>query len=164
MARKAQQGPTAPSHITHKEKNPATTCVSDLGSTSFLQLSLDMIETLLDPWLWDTRWPRETLPGARSHRNNEIIRVCYWCNHFFFLSFRAMFIACGRSQTGGWIRATAASLHHSHSTPDLSRILDLHHSSRQHQIFNPLRPDIEPTSLWIHFHQVTMRTPWYNFL
>ena len=34
---------------------------------------------------------------------------------FFFLLFRASLTAFGGSQAGGQIRATAASLHHSHS-------------------------------------------------
>ena len=40
------------------------------------------------------------------------------------------------SQARGRIGATATGLHH--STPDLSCVCDLHHSSRQHQILNPL--------------------------
>ena len=37
------------------------------------------------------------------------------------------------------------------ATSDLSRVCDLHHSSGQHRILNPLsrRPGIEPTSSWI---------------
>ena len=31
---------------------------------------------------------------------------------------------------------------------DLSRIFHLHHSSQQYQILNPLRPGIEPKTLW----------------
>ena len=38
---------------------------------------------------------------------------------------------------------------------DLSHICDLHHSLRQCQIVNPLRPGIEPASLWILFGFVT---------
>ena len=34
---------------------------------------------------------------------------------FCFLLFRAILVACGASQARGWIRATAAGLHHSHS-------------------------------------------------
>ena len=53
---------------------------------------------------------------------------------FFFFLFRA---AKG-SQARGLIGATAAGLHHSQATQDLSHICDLHHSSRQRQILNPM--------------------------
>ena len=36
------------------------------------------------------------------------------------------------------IRAAAASLHHSYSHTDPSHVCDLHHSSQQHWVFNPL--------------------------
>ena len=56
---------------------------------------------------------------------------------YFIFIFRATCEAYGSSQAGGQIRAVAASLHH-HNMQDLSSICDLHHSSRQHQILNPL--------------------------
>ena len=46
------------------------------------------------------------------------------------------------------------------ATPDLSHIFDLHHSSQQHQILNPLRPGIKPTSLWILVWFVTAEPQW----
>ena len=51
---------------------------------------------------------------------------------FFFLLFRAAPVAYGGSQASGPIRATATA------TPDLSHVYDLHHSSQQHQMLNPL--------------------------
>ena len=57
----------------------------------------------------------------------------------YFLLFRAKPpMAYGGSQARGRIRATAASLRHSHSKKDPSHVCDLHHSSRQCQIFKPL--------------------------
>ena len=47
-------------------------------------------------------------------------------------------MAYGSSQATGPIRAVAAHLHHSHSNVDLSCISELHHSSQQCQILNPL--------------------------
>ena len=57
---------------------------------------------------------------------------------FLFLLFRATPMAYGGSQTRGRIRAAAAGLHHSHSNANPSCVCNLHHSSRQHQILNPL--------------------------
>ena len=60
--------------------------------------------------------------------------------HSLFFSFLMATLAIyGSSQARGPIRAAAASLSHSHGC-------DLHCSLRQHQILNPLRPGIEPTS------------------
>ena len=57
---------------------------------------------------------------------------------FVCLFFKAAPTVYRISQTRGWIRATAAGLHHSIATPDPNRICDLYHSSRQGQILNPL--------------------------
>ena len=72
----------------------------------------------------------------------------------FFLLFRATPVACGGSQARGLIEALAASLRQSHSntgsqsllqptpqltaTQDPSHVCNLHHSSQQHGILNPL--------------------------
>ena len=102
------------------------------------------------PVLADTRTPgrlRVIIPSAKASPL-----------FFFFLLFRAAPMAYGGSQAKGRIRTTAAGLLYSHShshshagsqprlrpTPqltailDLSCIRDLHHSSQQHQILNPL--------------------------
>ena len=55
-----------------------------------------------------------------------------------FVFFRASLKAYGGSQASSRIRATAASLHHSHSSADPSSICDPYHSSRQCPILNPL--------------------------
>ena len=57
----------------------------------------------------------------------------------FVLLFRATPVAYGGSQARGRIRATAASLHHSHSNAGSeSHICDPHHSSWQCHILKPL--------------------------
>ena len=56
----------------------------------------------------------------------------------FFFFFRAALTAHGGCQAGGQIRAVATGLRHSHSMWDPSHICDLHHSSQQHWILNPL--------------------------
>ena len=71
---------------------------------------------------------------------------------FIFLLFRATRVAYGSFQTRGQIRAAAASLCQSHqpmpeppayakatAMQDPSCICNLHYSSWQHWIFNPLR-------------------------
>ena len=47
-------------------------------------------------------------------------------------------VAYGGSQAGGLFGAVATGQHHSTAIPDLSCICQLHHSSRQHRILNPL--------------------------
>ena len=48
-------------------------------------------------------------------------------------------MAHGGSQARGLIRAVASSLARNRATPDRSHVCDLHHSSQQRQILNPLR-------------------------
>ena len=50
------------------------------------------------------------------------------------------------------------------AVPDLSRVCDLHHSSQQRQILNPLREAKDQTCnlmvpSWIHFCRAMMGTP-----
>ena len=63
----------------------------------------------------------------------------HWIFVLLCLFFRAAPLAYRSSWARGRIRAAIASLHHSHSkTQDPSRICDLHHSSWQGRILNPL--------------------------
>ena len=63
----------------------------------------------------------------------------YFKKTFFFCLFRAAPMAHGSSHAAGWIGAAAAGLYHSHTkTRSEPCICDLHHSSRQHHILNPL--------------------------
>ena len=65
----------------------------------------------------------------------EIFLVSFSFSFFFSSAAPA---AYGSSQSRGLIGVVATGLHHSHSNWDLSRICDLHHSSRQCWILNPL--------------------------
>ena len=68
---------------------------------------------------------------------------------FFFWLFRVSPMTHGNSQARGPIRTTAAPHTTATATPDPSHICNLHRSSWQHQILNPLRAGIELASSWI---------------
>ena len=94
------------------------------------------------------------------------IFLCPWPTHhsitvlFFSFLFRAAPGAYGSSQARGWIGAAAAGLGHSHSNAGSSHVCDLHHSSRQLQILNPLSKGIEPISSWILVGFVSAEPQW----
>ena len=81
------------------------------------------------------------------------------------ISFRAAPVASGGSQARGQIGAVVAGLCHSLSNArsEPSLICNLHHSSRQCWILNPLRPGMEPATSWFPVRFVncwaTMGTP-----
>ena len=56
---------------------------------------------------------------------------------FVFLSFRAAPVAYGGSQARGLTRAKPLVYARATTTPDLSRVCDVHHSSQQGRILNP---------------------------
>ena len=64
-------------------------------------------------------------------------QLLFFCLFVCLLLFRAAPATCGSSQARGQIRAVAASLHHSHSNTAMV-VCDLHHSSRQCWIPDPL--------------------------
>ena len=84
---------------------------------------------------------------------------------FFFLFFFLLFLgphllAHGNSQARGWIGAVATA------TRDPSGICDLHHSSRQGQILNPLsearnRTCILMDTSLVHYLWAMTGTPWF---
>ena len=80
---------------------------------------------------------------------------------FFFVClfvFWAAPVAYGGSQARGRIRAVAASLHHSHSnayTPLPHS--DLHHSSQQLRILNPLNKGRDQTCVLMDASQIRFR-------
>ena len=76
--------------------------------------------------------------GHRVHGNSVFSFFFSFLFFFFSFLFRAALSAYGGSQASGLIGATAASLHHSHSNATSSHVFDLHHSSQQHWILNPL--------------------------
>ena len=75
---------------------------------------------------------------------------------FFFFFFGVLPAACGSSQARGLTRATAASPYHCHSHARSKPLCDLHRSSQQCQILNPLKEARDRTHVlmdtsWIHF-------------
>jgi len=73
-------------------------------------------------------------------------------------------VACGGSQARGLIGAVAAGLRHSHSNARSKPHLDLHHSSQQRWILNPLIEARDRTldlmvPSRIHFQCATTGTP-----
>ena len=69
---------------------------------------------------------------------------------FFF----CFFTAYGSSQERGQMGATAASLHHSHGNTRSEPHLDLHHSSQQHRIPDPLSKARDQTSILMDTSQI----------
>ena len=64
---------------------------------------------------------------------------------FIFVFSRAAPTAYGGSEARGLIGAVATSLCQSHSNGGLSRVCDLHHSSQQCRLLNPLNEDRDRT-------------------
>ena len=64
--------------------------------------------------------------------------IFFFLSFWFFFLFRAAPAAYGGSQARGQIRTVVAGLHRSHSNARPRRVCDLHHSSGQHRILNPL--------------------------
>ena len=120
------------------------------------------VVTLRGGWWW-TGTPEEALGAGNSlffDPGAGYIDVSYL---FIFIStfllFRATPLASGSSQAKGWIRATAASLHHSHagSEPSLQPTPQLMATP------DPppwVRPGIEPASSWILVGFVAAAPQW----
>ena len=72
----------------------------------------------------------------------------FWGFYFVFTFFRASSVAYGSFQGRGWIRATAAGLHHRHRIWAMSvTYTTAHRNARSPTHWTRL--GIEPTSLWI---------------
>jgi len=87
----------------------------------------------------------------------------------FLLLFRPVPEACGICQARGWIRAAAEAYARATATPGPSCVCDLHHSSQQYQILNPLSQARDWTHVlldtsWVCYCWTTTETPDYNFL
>ena len=81
--------------------------------------------------------------------------------NFFF---RAVPVAYGDYQASIYLEIELSAYTTATATPDLSRVSDLHHSSWQHRILNPLREAMDQTHYlmvpsWICFHCATMGIP-----
>ena len=109
----------------------------------------------------------QPLPGLHPKKRRSVWKICasLWYNKDFlvwefFCLFRAAPAAYRSSQARGRIRATAAGLHHSTATRDLSCIWDLHHSSEHRRILNPWSKAREQTCVlmdtsWVHYWWTT---------
>ena len=88
---------------------------------------------------------------------------------FFFCLFRAALVAHGDSQARGLIGAVLPTYARATAMPDQSHVCDLHHSSQQHWILNPLSKARDQTqdlmdTRWVHYHRATTGTPfWWVF-
>ena len=114
---------------------------------------------------------------------NLIVPLIYWQGHglktqnayvkfltlfiylfTYFCLFKATPMTCGGSQARCQIGAVSAGLYHSHSRTGSSHVCNLHCSSRQYQILNPLSEAKDWTYILmdagqIHFCWVTLGTP-----
>ena len=71
--------------------------------------------------------------------------------HFFF---RVTPTAYGNSQATGQIKAVATSLYHSHSNARPTYVFDLHHSSKQCRILDPLSKARDRTCVLMDTSQI----------
>ena len=93
-----------------------------------------------------------TCPRSGQNNNNEgagssFRLLLLFLFSFFFLLFRVTPETHGSSQPRDSIRAAAAGLHHSHSNVDLSCVCNIHRSSEQHQMPDPLIKARDPTRI-----------------
>ena len=84
-------------------------------------------------------------------------------NLYIFIFFRASPVACGSSQARGQIGAAAAGLCHSHSSTTLSHICDLHCSSQQRWVLNPLTWVRDRTPVLMDTSQIVTTEPQWEF-
>ena len=102
--------------------------------------------------------------GQAQRRTSFLYSIFYYSLLFFPHFLRPHPMACGGSQARGQIGVIAAGLHHSHSNSGSEQSLhDLHHTSWQCQILNPLSKAGDGTLVlmdtgWICFHRATMGT------
>ena len=87
----------------------------------------------------------------------------YWF-FFFFCLFRATPMAYGDSQARVESELQLLAYSTATATSNPSRICDLHHSSQQHQVCNPLSKARDWTHIlidpsWVHNHWAMMGTP-----
>ena len=77
--------------------------------------------------------------------------------YLFLLLFSATPVAYGGSQARGRMGAAASGLHHSHSNAGSSHICNLHHSSLQHQVLNPLSEARDRTCILMDTSRIRFR-------
>ena len=112
---------------------------------------------------WFNYFKQSYLYLVHFSKNKLAINYLLTLTFFFFLLFRAPPAAYGGSQTGVESELQLPAYATAAATSDLSRVCDLHHSSWQRQILNPLN-EIGDRTLnltvpsRIHFCCITMGT------
>ena len=104
-------------------------------------INTDVLWIYFDYDIWF--WYYVTFYRTEKHIYPNTIKIIFY--YLFILLFRALPMAYWGSQARGPIRAIAASLHHTTAKPGPSCLWDLHCSSWQHQILNPLSEDRDQT-------------------
>ena len=79
---------------------------------------------------------------------------------YLFCLFRATPVAYGKSQARGWIGATLLAYTRTTAMRDPSHICDLHHTSQQHWILNPLSEARDRTPSWMLVEFVSAAPQW----
>ena len=103
-----------------------------------------------------------------------LLKNIYWKTPFFFLFLffflvSATHAAYGNSRLGVESDLQLPAYTTATATPDPSSIFDLHHSSQQHRILNPLSKARDWTRVlmdtgWVHYHWAPTGTPKHPFL
>ena len=86
----------------------------------------------------------------------------YIHTYMYNIFFRAALAAYRSSQARGWIRPAAASPHNSHNNIRSNLVCDLHHSSGQGRILNPLSESREWTSIFRIPVSLLPTEPWWE--
>ena len=89
---------------------------------------------------------------------------CYCCCCCFVWFFKAVPAIYGSSQARGWMELQLPAYPTATETQDLSHVCELHHSSRQHWILNPLIEARDQTHVlmdisWVHYCWAMIGTP-----
>ena len=119
--------------------------------------------------IWGLLWLHINFRNAWS---NSVTKHCYGCfdRHcteflflffYYFLLFSATLVVYGGSHARGRIRATVLGTAIATATWDPSHLCNLHHSSQQSQIPDPLSlAGVEPASSWILVRFVSTAPQW----
>ena len=121
--------------------------------------------------LSQAKYPQFTVNGLRKTYYFLVFYYLFICLFWSFLGLHLwhMEVPRLRVQLELWPPAYAtATATRDTATQDPSHICDLHCSSWQHWILNPLREAKDQThvlmdSSWVHYHWATMRTPGVSF-
>ena len=108
-------------------------------------------------WLWLCLWGLKPYTVAVIYAECFSFWICQLASLgviFFFFLFRSILSAYGDSQARGWIGVASGAYIIATAMPDPSCISDLHHSSQQHQIHNPLSEARDRTRVLMDTSQI----------